>query len=73
MTTMAAATAPDEISRRVCELMRKGWSDRRIARRLGISPDEVRRHVDRIVAKAHLDDRERCARLAAQAGISDGT
>ncbi len=68
---MAAATAPDDVARRVCELMRKGRSDRRIARRLGISTDEVRSHVDRMVAQAHLDDRERCARLAEVAGITN--
>lgn len=62
-------TQTDARTRRILELLRDGRSDRRIARRLGISCEEVRAAVRDLIDSAHLDDRGRAQALAERAGI----
>lgn len=56
-------------TQKILELLRDGRSDRRIARRLGISREEVRAAVRELVHSAHLDERGRVEALAERAGI----
>lgn len=63
MATMDART------QRILELLRNGRSDSWIARRLGITSDEVRACIDDVIASAHLEDRGRVESLAERAGI----
>ena len=62
-------TRPGEHTQRIIELLREGRSDTRIAKRLGISRDEVRAAIREIIAAARLDDQGRLALLAEQVGI----
>ena len=59
-------------STEVIALLRDGKSDRRIAKRLGMSHEEVRRIVAEVIAAARLDDAERVDALAEQVGIAAG-
>jgi DNA-binding NarL/FixJ family response regulator len=47
----------------VLELLRRGLSTREIARRLGISPVTVRRHISETTRRLGVDDREAAVRL----------
>jgi DNA-binding NarL/FixJ family response regulator len=62
-------TEMDARTQRILELLRDGRSDRRIARRLGISYEEVRTAVRELIDSAHLDERGRAQALAERAGI----
>lgn len=62
-------TQTDARTRKILELLRDGRSDRRIARRLGISYEEVRATVRDLIDSAHLDNRGRAQVLAERAGI----
>ncbi len=70
MTSAIAVARPDEHTQKVMELLREGRSDTRIARRLGISRDEVRKAIREVISAAHLDDQARVALLAEQVGIA---
>lgn len=70
MTSAIAVARPDEHTQKVMELLREGRSDTRIARRLGISRDEVRTAIREVISAAHLDDQARVALLAEQVGIA---
>jgi len=59
----------DRTTRRILGLLREGKSDARIARRVGMSPDEVRAAIDAVIRAARLDDRGRAEALAARVGI----
>ena len=65
----ATMTEIDARTQRILELLRDGRSDSRIARRLGISRDEVRACIDDVIASAHLEERGRVDALAERAGI----
>jgi DNA-binding NarL/FixJ family response regulator len=62
-------TQTDARTQKILELLRDGRSDRRIARRLGLSCEEVRAVVRELVDSAHLDNRGRAQALAERAGI----
>ena len=62
-------TEMDARTQKILELLRDGRSDSRIARRLGMSSDEVRACIDGVIASAHLEDRGRVEALAERAGI----
>lgn len=62
-------TGMDARTQQILGLLRDGCSDGRIARRLGISRDEVRASIDAVIASAHLEDRGRVEALAERAGI----
>ena len=62
-------TQTDARTQKMLELLRDGRSDRRIARRLGISCEEVRATVRDLIDSAHLDERGRAQVLAERAGI----
>ncbi len=65
-----AMARSDEHTRKIIELLREGRSDTRIAKRLGISRDEVRAAIRDVIEAAHLDDQARLAVLAEQLGIA---
>lgn len=69
VSTAIAMTPPDEHTHKVKQLLREGRSDARIAKRLGLSRDEVRIVIQRVIDDAHLDDQARVALLAEQVGI----
>ncbi len=62
-------TQADARMQKILELLREGYSDRRIARRVGISCEEVRAAVRDLIDSAHVDDRGRAQALAERAGI----
>ena len=62
-------TEMDARTQKILELLRDGRSDNKIARRLGISRDEVRACIDDVIASAHLEERGRVEVLAERAGI----
>jgi DNA-binding NarL/FixJ family response regulator len=62
-------TQTDARTQKLLELLRDGRSDRRIARLLGISCEEVRAAVRELVDSAQLDERGRVQALAERAGI----
>jgi DNA-binding NarL/FixJ family response regulator len=62
-------THTDARTQKLLELLRAGRSDRTIARRLGISCEEVRAAVRELVDSAHLNERGRVQALAERAGI----
>lgn len=70
VTTAIAMTRPGEHTQKIIELLREGRSDTRIAKRLGISRDEVRAAIRGFIEAAHLDDHGRLASLAEQVGIA---
>ncbi len=55
--------------RRVRELMRDGVSDRRIAKRLGLSERGLASVMDQIVQEAQLDTSDRMGAIAQELGI----
>lgn len=57
-------------TRRILELLRDGRSDTKIARRVGMSRDEVRAVIDGVISSARLDDASRRENLAEQVGIA---
>lgn len=63
-------TSSDEHTKKIMELLREGRSDTRIAKRLGISRDEVRAVIQSVIEGARLDDPARAAVLAEQLGIA---
>lgn len=63
-------TSSDEQTRKIMELLRQGRSDTRIAKRLGISRDDVRAAIHSVIDDARLDDPARMAVLAEQLGIA---
>ena len=63
-------TSSDEHTKKIMELLREGRSDTRIAKRLGISRDEVRAVIHSVIEGARLDDPARAAVLAEQLGIA---
>ena len=63
-------TSSDEQTRKIMELLREGRSDTRIAKRLGISRDDVRAAIHSVIDDARLDDPARMAVLAEQLGIA---
>lgn len=63
-------TRPDERTQQIVELLREGRSDKRIAKRLGISREEVRSVIHGVIARARLDDASRLSALAEQLGIA---
>lgn len=69
VSTAIAMALPDEHTQKVMQLLREGRSDARIAKRLGLSRDEVRTTIQRVIDDAHLDDRDRVALLAEQIGL----
>jgi len=62
---------PVELRRRVRALLREGRSDKRIAKALGVSREQVTAEIAAIVDEARLDRHERVAALAKRAGIVD--
>jgi DNA-binding CsgD family transcriptional regulator len=62
---------PAELRRRVSVLLREGRSDKRIAKALGLSREQVTAEIAAIVDEARLDRQERVAALAKRAGIVD--
>jgi DNA-binding NarL/FixJ family response regulator len=70
VSTQTTMTAHDERTHQIMELLREGRSDTRIAKRLGISRDEVRAVIHQVIAAARLDDQARLAALADQLGLS---
>ena len=63
-------TSSAEQTRKIMELLRAGRSDRRIAKRLGISRDDVRAAIHSVIDDACLEDPARMAILAEQLGIA---
>jgi DNA-binding NarL/FixJ family response regulator len=63
-------TRSDEHTQNVMALLREGLSDARIGKRLGLSREEVRATIHRVIDDAHLEDQERAAFLAEQVGIA---
>jgi DNA-binding NarL/FixJ family response regulator len=63
-------TSSNEQTRKIMELLREGRSDTRIAKRLGISRDEVRAVIHSMIDGARLDDPARMAVLAEQLGLA---
>jgi uncharacterized protein (DUF433 family) len=70
VTPTISMTRSGERTQRIMELLREGRSDTRIAKRLGISRDEVRAAIREVIEAADLDDLERLALLAEQVGIA---
>jgi DNA-binding NarL/FixJ family response regulator len=62
-------TEMDVRAQKILELLRDGRSDRRIARHLGISTEEVRASIDAVIAAAHLEEGDRVEALAERVGI----
>lgn len=62
---------PVELRRRVRALLREGRSDKRIAKALGVTREQVTAEIAAIVDEARLDRHERVAALAKRAGIVD--
>jgi DNA-binding NarL/FixJ family response regulator len=69
VTTAAMAGAADPTTRRILELLREGKSDSRIAKRVGVTPEEVRARIDTVIRAARLDDVARVEVLAERVGI----
>jgi len=69
VTTAAMTGGADQTTRRILELLREGKSDTRIAKRVGITPEEVRARIDSVIRAARLDDEGRVEVLAEQVGI----
>jgi DNA-binding NarL/FixJ family response regulator len=69
VTTTAMAGAADPTTRRILELLREGKSDTRIAKRVGLTPEEVRARIDAVIRAARLDDEARVEVLAERVGI----
>ncbi len=67
---VAITRSNEDATRKILELLREGRSDARIAKRLGISRDEVRATIRQVIDNAHLDDDARVAFLAEQVGIA---
>lgn len=65
-----ATSGRDERTQRIIELLREGRSDRRIAKRLGITREEVNAVIHDVIDGAQLDDRARRAVLAEQLGLA---
>ena len=63
-------TSSAEQTRKIMELLREGRSDTRIAKRLGISREDVRAAIHSVIDDARLDDPARMAVLAEQLGIA---
>lgn len=71
MSQVIQMTRSDEYTtRKILELLREGRSDAKIAKRLGLSRDEVRATIQQVIDNAHLDDQVRVAFLAEQIGIA---
>jgi len=62
-------TEMDVRAQKILELLRDGRSDRRIARHLGISAEEVRASIDALIDAAHLEEAGRVEALAERVGI----
>ena len=69
VTTAVMVHDVDQRTRQVMELLRDGKSDRKIAKRLNMSAEEVRATIDAVVRAARLDDAGRVEVLAEQVGI----
>ena len=69
VTPTISMARTDEQTHKIMELLREGRSDTRIAKRLGISRDDVRAAIQEVIDAARLDDQERLALLAEQVGI----
>ena len=69
VSTGALMTHADEQTRKIMALLKAGRADARIAKRLGISRDEVRAAIASVIDAAKLDDEARVADLAQQVGI----
>jgi len=69
----AARAAADltERERDVVGLLRRGWTNKRIARELDLSPKTVRNYVSTVLSKLGAATRSEVAALAAEAGIGD--
>lgn len=63
-------TRHDERTHKVMALLREGRSDAKIAKRLGMSREEVRAVIHRVIDGARLDDESRIDALADQLGLS---
>lgn len=63
-------TGHDERTQQIIELLREGRSDAKIAKRLGLSRDDVRAVIHRVIDNARLDDQARLTSLADQLGLS---
>ena len=63
-------TSSAEQTRKIMELLRQGRSDTRIAKRLGISREDVRAAIHSVIDDARLDDPARMEVLAERLGIA---
>jgi DNA-binding NarL/FixJ family response regulator len=63
-------TALPEHTDKIMELLREGKSDQRIAKRLGITREEVRAAIHGVIDSARLDDQAHVAALAEQLGLA---
>ncbi len=69
----AGETTPDELTPRehqVLELIARGFSNKRIARELGIAEKTVKTHVGHVLAKLGVTDRTQAALHAVRAGLT---
>ncbi|MBS2533650.1 AAA family ATPase [Catenulispora sp. NF23] len=62
-----------ETETRVADLVRSGWSNPEIAKRLLLSRRTVETHVSHILAKLQAGSRREIAEIAESAGVTDGT
>lgn len=63
-------TQPSELRQRVTELLKEGRSDKRIAKALHLSREEVAAEIAALIEEANLDrDEQRIAALAERAGL----
>ena len=72
--TAVAALAKAELTDRerdVVALLRRGWTNKRIARELDLSPKTVRNYVSTVLSKLGAATRSEVAALAAEAGVGD--
>lgn len=72
MGTDLAMSSANEQTQQIMALLKVGRSDARIAKRLGITRDEVRAAIALVIEDAHLEDEARVADLARQVGITQG-
>ncbi len=70
MSTAVAIAPTDDQTRKIMKFLRQGRPDGRIAKRLGISREEVRATIHGVIDAARLDDQATVASLALQVGIA---
>ena len=69
--TRSRSTASPRASARCSMLIGRGFSNKRIARELGVSEKTVKTHVGHVLAKLEVTDRTQAAVVAVRAGLVD--